>query len=72
MKIRVLLLPPEDLVVPLNVLQKRLGHAALSTTAVYAGATGPEAKQIAERIDFISQDSSTAAHRVADDIMSGG
>jgi len=36
--------------VPLNVLQKWLGHAALSTTAIYADATGPEAKKIAERM----------------------
>ncbi len=36
--------------VPLNVLQKWLGHSALSTTAIYADATGPEAKQIAERM----------------------
>ena len=36
--------------VPLNVLQKWLGHAALSMIAVYAGTTGPEAKQIAERM----------------------
>jgi len=36
--------------VPLNVLQKWLGYSALSTTAIYADATGPEAKQIAERM----------------------
>jgi integrase/recombinase XerD len=36
--------------VPLNALQKWLGHAQLSTTSIYADATGPEAKQLAERM----------------------
>jgi integrase len=36
--------------VPLNLLQKWLGHARLSTTAIYADAIGPEEKQIAERM----------------------
>jgi integrase/recombinase XerD len=36
--------------VPLNLLQMWLGHAALSTTAIYADATAPEAKQLAERM----------------------
>ena len=36
--------------VPLHLLQKWLGHAQLSTTAIYADATGPEEKQIAERM----------------------
>lgn len=36
--------------IPLNVLQKWLGHAALSTTAIYADAAGAEAKQLAERM----------------------
>jgi integrase/recombinase XerD len=36
--------------VPLNMTQKWLGHAQLSTTAIYADATGPEEKQIAERM----------------------
>jgi integrase/recombinase XerD len=36
--------------VPLNALQKWLGHAQLSTTSIYADATGEEAKQLAERM----------------------
>jgi integrase/recombinase XerD len=36
--------------VPLNMAQKWLGHARLSTTAIYTNATGPEEKQIAERM----------------------
>jgi integrase len=36
--------------VPLNLTQKWLGHAQLSTTAIYANAIGPEEKQIAERM----------------------
>jgi integrase/recombinase XerD len=36
--------------VPLNMLQKWLGHAQLSTTAIYADATGPEAQRLAERM----------------------
>ena len=36
--------------VPLNMTQKWLGHARISTTAIYANATGPEEKQIAERM----------------------
>jgi integrase/recombinase XerD len=35
--------------VPLNALQKWLGHAQLTTTSIYAHATGPEAQQFAER-----------------------
>lgn len=36
--------------IPLNMVQKWLGHAALSTTAIYADAVGPEAKQLAEKM----------------------
>jgi len=36
--------------VPLNMAQKWLGHARLSTTAIYADAIGPEERQIAERM----------------------
>ncbi len=36
--------------VPLNMICKWLGHAKLSTTAIYADATGPEEKQLAERM----------------------
>lgn len=36
--------------VPLNLVQKWLGHAQLTTTAIYADAIGPEERQIAERM----------------------
>jgi integrase/recombinase XerD len=36
--------------VPLNMAQKWLGHAQLSTTAIYTNATGAEEKRIAERM----------------------
>ena len=36
--------------VPLNMTQKWLSHARISTTAIYTSATGPEEKQIAERM----------------------
>lgn len=36
--------------VPLNMAQKWLGHARLATTAIYTNATGPEEKQIAQRM----------------------
>lgn len=36
--------------VPLNMAQKWLGHAQLSTTAIYADATGPEERHLAERM----------------------
>ena len=36
--------------VPLNMAQKWLGHARISTTAIYANATGPEEKLIAGRM----------------------
>ena len=36
--------------VPLNLVQKWLGHAQLSTTAIYADAVGPEEYAIAERM----------------------
>lgn len=36
--------------VPLNMAQKWLGHARLSTTAIYTDATGAEEKRIAERM----------------------
>ncbi|MGE3693527.1 MAG: tyrosine-type recombinase/integrase, partial [Novosphingobium sp.] len=34
---------------PLNMIRKWLGHSRLSTTAIYADATGPEERDIAER-----------------------
>lgn len=36
--------------VPLNLVQKWLGHAQLSTTAIYADAVGPEEYAIAKRM----------------------
>jgi integrase/recombinase XerD len=36
--------------IPLNLVQKWLGHAQLSTTAVYANAVGDEEKDIARRM----------------------
>lgn len=36
--------------IPLNMLQKWLGHAQLSTTAIYADAVGEEEKNIAARM----------------------
>ena len=36
--------------VPLNMTQKWLGHAQLSTTAIYADAMGPEERLIAQRM----------------------
>jgi len=36
--------------IPLNTVQKWLGHAQLSTTAIYADATGAEEQAIAERV----------------------
>lgn len=36
--------------IPLNTLQKWLGHAQLTTTSIYANATGAEEKKIAERM----------------------
>ena len=36
--------------IPLNLVQKWLGHAQLTTTAVYADAVGAEEKDIARRM----------------------
>jgi integrase len=36
--------------VPLNLLQKWMGHASMTTTAIYADATGPEELAIADRM----------------------
>jgi integrase len=35
--------------VPLNILQRWLGHARISTTSIYADAVGPEERALAER-----------------------
>ena len=36
--------------IPLNLIQKWLGHAQLSTTAIYADAMGAEERDIAKRL----------------------
>jgi len=36
--------------VPLHMVQRWLGHAALSTTAIYTDAVGPEERAIAQRM----------------------
>ena len=36
--------------IPLNLIQKWLGHAQLSTTAIYADAMGAEERDIARRL----------------------
>jgi site-specific recombinase XerD len=36
--------------IPLNLVQRWLGHAQLSTTAIYAEALGPEERGIASRM----------------------
>jgi site-specific recombinase XerD len=36
--------------IPLNMVQKWLGHAQLTTTAIYANAVGAEEKDIAQRM----------------------
>ncbi|MCB1474834.1 MAG: site-specific integrase [Rhodobiaceae bacterium] len=36
--------------VPLNLVQKWLGHAQMSTTAIYTNAVGPEERAIAQRM----------------------
>ncbi len=36
--------------VPLNILQKWLGHSTMETTAIYANALGEEQKKLAARM----------------------
>ncbi|MBS1079024.1 site-specific integrase, partial [Gluconobacter kondonii] len=36
--------------IPLNLVQKWLGHAQLSTTAIYANASGDEEQTIARKM----------------------
>ena len=36
--------------VPLNLVQKWLGHARMETTAIYLQATGPEEREVAQRM----------------------
>ncbi|MHA6765940.1 tyrosine-type recombinase/integrase [Sphingobium ummariense] len=42
--------------VPLNLVQRWLGHADMKTTAIYANASGPEEREIAARA-WLTQDS---------------
>jgi len=44
------LLPCVSAGIPLNLVQKWLGHAQLTTTAIYANAVGAEEKDIARRM----------------------
>lgn len=39
-----------EAMVPLNMMQKWLGHARIETTAIYANAIGPEERAIARRM----------------------
>ena len=41
--------------VPLNVMQRWLGHARIETTAIYTNALGPEERALAERMDLVRQ-----------------
>ena len=36
--------------IPLNLLQRWMGHTDISTTAIYANALGPEEREIATRM----------------------
>jgi hypothetical protein len=52
--------------VPLNIVQKWLGHAHISTTAIYAAVAGPEEILFAERFwQTVPGDQSTATARPA-------
>jgi len=62
--------------VPLNLVQRWLGHADIATTAIYAGAIGEEERMIAERLwnatPFFSPRASTkkkGAARAAPELM---
>ncbi len=39
-----------DARIPLNIIQRWLGHSRIETTAIYAGATGKEERMLAERL----------------------
>ena len=41
--------------IPLNIMQRWLGHARLETTAIYADAVGPEERALAKRMWDIAQ-----------------
>lgn len=48
--------------VPLNLVQRWLGHADMKTTAIYANASGPEEREIAARA-WLIQDSAYESKR---------
>ena len=48
--------------IPLNLVQKWLGHAQLTTTAIYADAVGAEEKDIARRMWGIGLDKLMCCH----------
>ena len=48
--------------VPLNLLQRWLGHARISTTAIYAGACGPEELLLAARFWHVNDNIISSAH----------
>ncbi|MBW7950907.1 MAG: site-specific integrase [Pseudorhodoplanes sp.] len=47
--------------VPLNLVQRWLGHADMKTTAIYASASGPEERQIAARMWLEGRNGTVAA-----------
>lgn len=51
--------------VPLNMVQRWLGHADLQTTAIYANAAGPEERALADRLrrHYLADDAAPAAIR---------
>ena len=46
--------------VPLNLVQRWLGHARIDTTAIYAGACGPEEHAFAARFWHVNDNRATA------------
>lgn len=41
--------------VPLNIVQRWLGHASMATTAIYTAAIGPEERRLADRMWLVRQ-----------------
>ena len=53
--------------IPLNLVQKWLGHAQLSTTAIYAEAVGAEEQDIARRMwDRVPPAAATPHHQTSE------
>jgi integrase len=48
--------------VPMNLVQRWMGHASMSTTAIYAAASGPEEIEFAARFWQLGEASREAAH----------